>query len=52
MPGYIKKTLHHFQHKVSRKEDQPYWKNHPQYGQKVQLTEPEDKSPPLDKEGV
>jgi hypothetical protein len=52
MPGYIQKILHRFQHTAVRREDQPYRNNAPQYGQKVQFTEPEDNSPPLDKQGI
>ena len=52
IPGYVQKLLHRFQHTVSKAEDQPYRNNQPQFGQRVQLTEPEDTSPQLDKEGI
>ena len=51
IPGYVEKLLHRWQH-IPKKEDQPFRHNVPQYGTKIQLTEEEDSSPPLSKEGI
>ena len=43
MPNYIDKALHKFQHpKPKRPEHSPYIHNIPQYGAKVQMTDPID----------
>jgi hypothetical protein len=53
MPNYVNDTLSEFQHKASSKpEHQPYRHNPPQFGAKIQMTEPADTSKPLDKEGI
>jgi hypothetical protein len=53
MPGYVQEALAEFQHQTpSKPEHQPHRHNPPQFGVKVQLTEPEDNSKPLDKAGV
>jgi hypothetical protein len=53
MPGYVEEALLEFQHPLPIKpEHQPYRHRPPQYGVKVQLTDPIDDSPPLDKAGV
>jgi hypothetical protein len=47
MPGYIAKVLLKFQHPHPKiPEHQPAKHNQPQYGTKVQMTEPTDVSPP------
>jgi hypothetical protein len=49
MPGYIAKVLLKFQHPHPKHpEHQPAKHNLPQYGAKVQMTEPHDASPMLD----
>ena len=46
VPGYITKLLQHFLHPIPKKpEHQPHCHVQPQYGTKVQLTEPRDKTP-------
>jgi hypothetical protein len=53
MPGYVQEALAEFQHPApSKLEHQPYRHNPPQFGVKVQMTEPTDTSKPLDKAGV
>ena len=48
MPGYIAATLKKFNHGTpSRPQHSPHRFNAPQYGTKVQLTDPIDHSPPL-----
>jgi len=48
MPGYIENALHKFQHPPpTRPEDAPYKYNEPQYGAKIQMTDPIDNSDPL-----
>ena len=48
MKGYIKKVRKKYQHeKPARPENQPHKHTIPNYGAKVQLTEPKDKSDPL-----
>ena len=45
MPGYITKLLHRFSHPIPKKpEHQPHYHVNQQYGIKVQLTEPRDKT--------
>lgn len=52
MPGYVAAALHKFQHTLpTRREDAPHSYNVPHYGVKVQLTEPIDESPLLDRQG-
>ena len=51
MPGYVAKALKQFQHeKPKRRQDSPCPWTPPKYGAKVQYTEGDDESPPLDKE--
>ena len=46
MPGYITKLLQRFLHAIPKKpEHQPHCHVQAQYGTKVQLTEPRDKTP-------
>ena len=46
MRGYITKILQRFLHPIPKKpEHQPHYHVHPQYGTKVQLTDPRDKTP-------
>jgi hypothetical protein len=53
MPGYVKEALAEFQHAAPTKpEHQPYRHNPPQFGAKIQMTEPADTSAPLDKAGI
>jgi hypothetical protein len=53
MPGYIAKILLKFQHPHPKhSEHQPAKHNPPQYGAKVQMTEPHDASPMLDDAGI
>jgi hypothetical protein len=53
MPGYVQEALAEFQHPApSKPEHQPYRHNPPQFGVKIQMTEPADTSTPLDKGGV
>ena len=48
IPGYITKLLQRFLHPIPKKpEHQPHRHVHPQYGTKVHLTDPEDKTPLL-----
>lgn len=48
MPGYVQAVLHKHQHpEPKRKQYAPHKHNAPQYGAKIQLTEPPDLSPPL-----
>lgn len=48
MPGYVQTMLDKFNHpKPTIPEHSPYQHNRPQYGVKVQLTDPIDNSPPL-----
>ena len=48
MKGYIKKVCKIYQHEMpSRPENQPHKHTIPNYGAKVQLTEPEDTSNPI-----
>ena len=48
MPGYIKNSLHKFQHPTPKKTpDNPYPTTAKQYGMKVQLTDPINTSTPL-----
>ena len=52
MPDYVAKALHEYQHSMPRKrEDSPHPHNIPQYGVKVQMTDPIDDSTPLDDHG-
>ena len=52
MPGYVENALHEFQHKTAgRPEHAPYQHNEPQYGAKVQMTDPINESPELSREG-
>jgi hypothetical protein len=53
MPGYVSAALEEFKHPTpTRREHQPYRHNPPKYGQKVQYTDPEDTTEPLDAEGI
>ena len=53
MPGYVMEVLTSFQHKKpSRAQYAPHPWVTPTYGQQIQLTEKEDTSTLLDKEGV
>ena len=53
MPGYVEAALKKFQHPPpSRPEDAPYKHKEPQYGAKIQMTDPIDESPPLASEGI
>ena len=46
MPGYVTRILQYFLHPIPKKlEHQPHCHVQPQYGTKVQLTEPRDKTP-------
>jgi hypothetical protein len=48
MPGYIASALHKFNHPTpSRPQYSPHKHNAPQYGTKVQLTDPQDTTPRL-----
>ena len=50
MPGYINKALKRFQHKMPNKpEHSPHIAQDKQIGAKIQLTQPQDTSPPLTK---
>ena len=51
MPGYVTKALKRFQHPPPTKpQNQPHPHIPPKYGAKVQYAEPDDTSPPLNKE--
>jgi hypothetical protein len=53
MPGNISQALHKFQGPPPKTpQHAPHQHNAPQYGTKIQLTDPEDKSPNLSKEGI
>jgi hypothetical protein len=53
MPGYISQALHKFQHvHPDNPQHAPHQHKEPQYGTKVQLTDPADHSPALSKEGI
>jgi hypothetical protein len=53
MPGYVAAALEEFQHPApTRREHQPYRHNPPNYGQKIQYTEAEDTTEPLNAEGI
>ena len=53
MPGYVAAALAEYKHSTPVKpEYQPYRHNPPQYGTKIQLTEPIDDSAPLNAEGI
>jgi hypothetical protein len=48
MPGYVEKALKEFKHiEPKRAEHQPHRNNEPQYGVKLQLTDPIDTTAPL-----
>jgi hypothetical protein len=48
MPGYVEKALREFQHvEPTKAEHQPHRNNEPQYGVKLQLTDPIDTAAPL-----
>jgi hypothetical protein len=51
MPGYVKKAIERFLHILRKygrhKHDAPHKHNIPQYGAKVQMTEPPDTTPEL-----
>ena len=50
MPGYVQEALAEFQHPTPNKpEHQPHRHNPPQFGVKVQMTEPTDTTKALDK---
>ena len=51
MPGNVEVALHKFQHPTPSSQNAPIPHNMPQYGVKIQLTEPADtQPPPLSKE--
>jgi hypothetical protein len=53
MPGYVTQALHKFQHPLpSKPQHAPHKHNKIQYGTKLQLAEPDDKLPPLPKDGI
>ena len=53
MPGYITKLIQSFLHPIPKKlEHQPHCHVQPQYGTKVQLTEPRDKTPLLQTDDI
>jgi hypothetical protein len=53
MPGYVHGALVEFQHpQLTKPEHQLYRHNPPQYGVKVQMMEPHEDSPSLDKPGI
>jgi hypothetical protein len=53
MPGYVEKALQRFTHPApKRPQHAPYPWTQPNYGASIQYTEPEDTSPPLDKQGT
>ena len=53
MPGYITKLLQRFLHPIFKKpEHQPHCNVHLQYGTKVQLTDPEDKTTLLQPDNI
>lgn len=53
MPGYVEKALQKFNHPAPKKpQDAPHPYNPVQYGVAQQMSEPEDTSPPLDKDGI
>jgi Reverse transcriptase (RNA-dependent DNA polymerase) len=53
MPGYVAAALEEFQHPTpTRREHQPYRHNPPNYGQKIQYTEAEDTTEPLNADGI
>jgi hypothetical protein len=48
MPGYVQQALTDFAHPPpTRPEHQPHRHNEPQYGTKLQLTDPPDTTQPL-----
>ena len=52
MPNYVLKALKRFEPPIPTKpQHAPYKHNIPQYGTKVQLTDPPDRTPTLSKEG-
>jgi hypothetical protein len=52
MPGYVAAALTEFQHpEPTRLEHQPHRHNPPNYGQKIQLTDPIDTTDPLNESG-
>ena len=53
MPGYVKKALEKYQHKVPAKpQHAPHKWNKPTYGQRVQYATPEDTTKKLDIKGT
>jgi hypothetical protein len=46
MPGYVQKCLQRFQHEKSKQQHAPYPWNEPAYGQRIQLTDEPDQTPP------
>ena len=53
IPGYITKLLQRFLHPISKKpEHQPNCRVQPQYGTKMQLTEPGDDTPLLQPDNI
>ena len=53
IPGYIKKLIQRFLHPITNKpEHQPHCHFQPQYGTKVQLTEPGDETPFLQPDDI
>ena len=50
MPGYVQMALTRFNHQQPHKsQHQPYPHMPPKYGRKIQLAQPEEKAPHLDK---
>jgi Reverse transcriptase (RNA-dependent DNA polymerase) len=53
MPGYVEKALQRFTHQAPVKpQHAPHQWTAPNYGAKIQYTEPEDESLPLDAKGI
>jgi hypothetical protein len=53
MPGYVEAALKEYKHIApTKREDQPYQHNPPQYGTKIQMTKPVDDSELLNAEGI
>jgi hypothetical protein len=53
VPNYVQEALLEFQHPVPTKpEHQPHRHNPPQFGSKIQMTEPVDTTESLDKAGI
>ena len=50
MPGYVRKALKQFQHKLQQKQNQPFPHTPIKYGQKKQYATTESTAPPVDKQ--